>query len=99
MRLGTIVFIIVLLIGIVGWTLAYMKNDRYNKLQKRLLKEDYRNIGLIDDELYDLEKQKEFTLEELEESEKRIKKLKEQAIASEDKKVTFDEALEIVKNL
>jgi hypothetical protein len=90
---------LVALFSIGGYVLAFFQFKSNSSLEKKLLKGDMDRIGVIDDDLSSIRKDKNITLDELIKSREKIQKLIDTAKRRDTSVLKLEEALKIIKEL
>lgn len=92
-----IVILIVITLG--GYVWGFIQFNKTSSLEQQLIREDLGNIGLIDDQLKDIRKDKKLTLEELEKSKERVIKLIDAAKLKDTTELSLDDALKLIEGI
>lgn len=100
MKRNNIIWIVlILVISVSGYVLAFIQRRDNIRLERQILKEDVQDIGLIDKELIELREEKSITLEELKESKERLEQLIQAAESKDTTNLSLEEALKIINGL
>lgn len=90
---------IIVVVALGGYVLAFFQFKNNVSLEQKLLNDDLGKIGVIDDELAAIRKDKAITLEELKESQDKINRLIEEAEKRDTSTLNLEEALKIINEL
>jgi hypothetical protein len=91
--------VIVLLIALGGYALAYFQFRKSNALAEQLIKEDKRQIGLVESDIEAIREEKKLTLDELKKSKDRIDALITEFEQKDTTEMSVDDALKIIEGL
>lgn len=90
--------LVIFLVASAGYVLFYIKNVKYQKLQRELLEEQLQQIVPYEERIDFLEDRRVITINEIQRSQNRLEMLRAKLEERSDDTLSFEEALEIIRN-
>lgn len=90
--------LVIFLVASAGYVLFYIKNVEYQKLQRELLEEQLQQLVPYEERIDSLEDRRVITINEIQRSQNRLEMLRAKLEERSDDTLSFEEALEMIRN-